>query len=361
MNKKLIPIVVTIFILVMSCGVFEADTSITSSNFPMKESWSSKFDGAVYKLGVTDDWIVVGQSESITAIDTESGKAMWTMDITLDTDSLLLISDDVLIAASSSQLFVINKAGEKLHTIKLSSKQSTEVVARYADYVFVYRRADGVLEAYSIQNEKLAWDIRTHRGGVTVNFDPSISTVYITSSSYVSANNIVDGSEIWKIQTVARIGVLDSGVLFYYWEAPRITSHISALNAGNSIQIWDIETPYNLQDGVFDLSIFDNKLIETTDLGVAAIDKKDGNKLWQLKLTDFVYSKPMFISNVIYTRGITVSKIYAISIEDGRYLGSLKLGDPSLLSTSQPDYDLIYKSGEFLIFPYIDTVYAYSQ
>jgi hypothetical protein len=361
MNKKLIPIIMTIFLLVMSCSVFESDTSITSSNFPLKERWSSKFDGTVYKLGVADDWIVVGQSKSITAINTESGKAMWTMDITLDTDSLLLISDDSLIAASSSQLFVINKAGEKVHTINLRPSQSTEVVAMYEDFIFVFRRAGGVLEAYSIQNETLAWKVTTHRGGVSVNFEPSTNTVFITSSISVSANNLADGSEIWKIQTVARTGVLDSDVLFYYWEAPRITSHISAINAGNSIQIWDIETPYNLQDSVFDLSIFDNKLIETTDLGVAAIDKKDGNKLWQLKLTDFVYSKPMFISNVIYTRGITASKIYAISIDNGRYLGSLNLGDPPLLSFSHRDYDLVYKSGEFLIFPYNDTVYAYQQ
>jgi outer membrane protein assembly factor BamB len=328
----------------------------------MKERWSSKLDGEIYKLGVAEDWIVVGQLNGVTAIDTKSGKTLWKIGLSLDADSLLLISDDVLVAASASQLFVINKAGEKLHTIDLQPKQSTEVVGMYAGYIFVYRRADGALEVYSIQNEALAWEITTHRGGVSVNFDPKTNIAFITSSGFVSANDITDGTEIWKVKTVARTGVLDSNVLFYHWEIEsEKMGHISAVDTSNSARLWDISTPYAIQDNVFNLAILDNKLIVTTNLGVSAIDKKDGNELWQFRSTDFVYGNPVLINNILYTRGVTTSIIHAISIEDGSSLGRLNLGDPALFSFSQPDYDLVYKSGEFLIFPFEDTVYAYHE
>lgn len=359
MNKKLIPIIMTIFIFVMSCGVFESDKSITHNNFPMKERWSSKFDGAVYKLGVADDWIVVGQSESITAIDTESGKVMWTMDMTLDTDSLLLISDGSLIAASSSQLFVINKAGEKLHTIKLRPKQSTEVVATYAGYVFVYRRADGLLEAYSIQDETLAWDIITHRGGVSVNFDLSTNAVYITSSSFVSANKITDGSEIWKKDIVGRTGVLDSDVFYYFSELSPAMGNITSVNELDGSEFWRIDEPFRIRTAIYNLTIIENLLVASTDYGLIAIDKNNGNELWQSETNDFFYGNPILFDGILYIRGTNTDTIYAINPQNGIYLGYLYLGNPSIIS--HREYEFIYKSGSYLIFPYNDTVYAYHQ
>ena len=350
------------FLFVASCASPKSNNIITSNNFPMKKSWSLKFDGEIHKLGVADDWIVIGQLNGITAVETASGRLLWKMDFPLDSDSLLLISDDLLVAAGTSQLFVINKAGEKVHTIDLQPGQSTEVVGMYAGYIFVYRRADGILEVYSVQNEALAWEIITHRGGVSVNFDPTTNIVFITSSGFVSANKISDGTEIWKVKTVARTGVLDSNTLFYHSEEEsKKMSHISAVDTNNSTQLWDIATPYSTQDNVFNLAILDNKLIATTNLGVSAIDMRNGDELWQFVSTDFVYSGPALINKKLYTRGITTSVIHAISIEDGSHLGRLNLGDPPLFSFSQPDYDLVYKSGEFLIFPFEDTVYAYHE
>ena len=359
MNKKIIPIVVAIFLFVISCNLFQPDVNITSSNFPLKEQWSSIFDHAVYNLGVADDWVAVGQSNGITAIDTESGKTMWKLDFQLDHDSLLLISNDELVAASSSQLFVINKTGEIIHTINLRPKQSTEVVAMYADYVFVYRRADGLLEAYSIQNEKLAWYVITHRGGVSVNFDSRTNTVYITSSSFVSANKITDGSEIWKKDIVGRTGILDSDTFYYFSELSPAIGYITAANERDGSELWKIDEHFSIRTTIYNLTITGNLLVASTDYGLIAFDKNNGNELWQSETNDFFYGNPIPFDDILYIRGTNTDTIYAINPQSGIYFGYLYLGNPSIIS--HREYELIYKSGNYLIFPYNHTVYAYHQ
>jgi outer membrane protein assembly factor BamB len=345
----------------MSCGVFESDTSITSSNFPMKEVWSSKFDFAVYKLGVADDWIVVGQSTSLTAIDTESGQTLWKMDIILDLDSLLPISDDLLITASKNQLLVVDKTGQTVSTIDFDPKRgSVEIVGAYSHFVVVKRVPPYTLEIYDIESEKMIWEVQIDRGGESINFDPVTNTVYITSSRFVGAFDAVDGNSLWKKSTVARTAILDSGVLFYHWENEGgKMGYISAIDAQSSNLLWEIEMPFEIQDHIYDLSICDNYLVANTNFGMIVFDNKDGNELWRFNTTEFHYSNPVCMDKTLYARGYSTSKIFTFSLDGGYYLGVLNLGSPSLFDVSHPEYELVYKSGEFLIFPYENTVYAY--
>jgi hypothetical protein len=82
-------------------------------------------------------------------------------------------------------------------------------------------------------------------------------------------------------------------------------------------------------------------------------------ELWQSETNDSFDGKPVVINEVLYARGTNTSVIYAISPANGRYFGYLNLGDSSILSISQAEYDILYQTGEFLIFPFENTVYAY--
>jgi outer membrane protein assembly factor BamB len=100
-------------------------------------------------------------------------------------------------------------------------------------------------------------------------------------------------------------------------------------------------------------------LIVGTNFGLLSLDKKDGHELWQSETNDSFDAKPIIINDMLYARATNTSMIYAISPADGRYLGYLKLGESSLLGISHPEYDILYQTGEFLIFPFENTVYAY--
>lgn len=360
MNKKLIPIIVTIFIFVMSCGVFEADTSITSSNFPMKERWSSKFDGTIYGLGVAGDWIAVGQPNGVTAIDTESGEEMWTMNFALDIDSQLNISDGLLITASTTQLLVIDKSGRRISTIDFDPRRgSVQIVATYSHYVVVKRVPPYVLEVYDIESRKLAWEVAIDRGSESVNYDSSTDIIYITSSRFVGAYSATNGNLLWKITTVARTGVLDSGKFYYYSESSQDMGRISAMNSLDATQLWIIAVPLKIRTAIYNLTIVGNLLVASTDYGLITLDKNSGNELWQSETNDFFYGDPILFDDILYSRGTNTNTIYAINPENGIYLGYLYLGSPGIIS--HREYELIYKSGNFLIFPYNDTVYAYHR
>src|SRR5215208_1292230 len=157
--------------LLTACTPRPEHLEIRNENFPLTQRWSFPLSGRVYGLAVSDDWVVVGQSNDITAIDTETGSSLWNLSFPLDKDSLLLFLNGNLIVASSSYMKVIDKSGEELSTINFDSpNERVQIVAAYSNYVFVRRVPSWKLEIYDIQRGALAWEIPVGRGGLSINF-----------------------------------------------------------------------------------------------------------------------------------------------------------------------------------------------
>ncbi len=361
MRQKLLPLFMLIFLLACS-SLSQAGPRIINESFPLMQRWSLPLKGRVYRLAVSDDWIAASQSNSITAIDTKTGKLMWELSFPVDINSLLLFLNGNLVVASADQMKVINQSGEELSTIDFDSpKESAEIVAGYSDYVFVRRTPSWTLEVYHLPTGRLVWEIYVGRGGLSISFDDITDIVYLTTTFFISANDISNGNQIWRIDENPTTGTYDSGVLYYSTQLSKknYTIQVSAIDTQSLKLFWDAEIAQGLGNSLFNLTVFDDTLLASTNSGLLALDKKDGNPLWKSETSELFYGKPVVINDVIYIRGTTSSVIYAISPADGRNLGTLSLEKSSILSTSQDEYDIVYRAGDLLIFPFEDSVYAY--
>jgi outer membrane protein assembly factor BamB len=217
------------------------------------------------------------------------------------------------------------------------------------------------MEVYNISTGQLVWEIYVGRGGLSVSFDDITDIVYLTTTFFISANDISNGDQVWKIEENTITGTYDMGVLYYSTQLSKknYTVQVSAIDAQSLKLFWDAEIAQGLGNSLFNLTVFDDMLLASTNFGLLALDKKDGNTLWKSETSEFFYGKPVVINDVIYLRGTTSSVIYAIFPADGRYLGTLSLEKSSILSTSQREYDIVYKADEFLVFPFENTIYAY--
>jgi outer membrane protein assembly factor BamB len=262
--------------------------------------------------------------------------------------------------AEKSQIDVIDKTGKLVYKVNLAlQEESEQILAVYSDYIFVRRFPSWNLEVYNMWTGIMVWDLVVHRATVTVNYDSATEIVYITTTNFISAREIATGNEIWRIDKVTRTGILDSGVLYYYSETSADSGSISAVDIKNRDKTWKAEMLLKNR-AVYNLMIFDDTLIVSTDVGLIALNKKYGHEMWKSETKDFFYGKPVLINNVLYARGTDTRIIYAISPENGRYLGYLHLGHPPLLiSTFHKEYDIVYKYGDLLIFPFEKTVYAF--
>ncbi len=362
MKQKPFSTLIFFVFLLTSCVSPDTHPVISEDKFPLSEAWSTTLEHQIYGVAILDDWIAVGKSYGIESINAKTGNAMWNLSFPLDTGSLLLFSDGYLITADSSQIKVIERSGKEAVTINMDPKRDrANIIAAYANYVFVVRVPSYILEVYNIKTGAIAWEKLVERGGVNINFDFDTNTVFITTSRFIGAYHTSDGSMIWEINQIVRTSTLDQGILYYYAITleDEDTGHIIAVDSQNSNQLWQVDIPLGNPTAVYNLTVLNNALIASTDLGLLAIDKKDGHSLWQSETNDFFYGKPVLVNNVIYVRGTTSSLVYAISPEDGHYLGYLSLGESSLISLAQREYDLVYATDEALFFPYENTIYSY--
>jgi outer membrane protein assembly factor BamB len=359
MKQKFL-IAILLIVLLTSCKVSPKNQLIKNENFPLSERWSFTSSVPIYKLAVGEGWIAVGEDDGITAIDINTGKFMWKLEFPLDTISELVFSEGNLIAANKDkmQIMAVNKLGKITSSFYLHSSESFQVLAAYSNYIFIRRVPSWNLEVYDMQSGNNLWEISVDRGSVSINYDSSKDNVYITTSSFVSARKIATGDEVWKINEVIRTGVLDLDTIYYYSEASN-KGFVSAADAQNSEKIWKTEIPLDIRTSVYNLTALNDILFVSTDFGAIAINKKDGHEMWISETNDFFYGKPILINNVVYIRGASTKMIYAINPENGQYLGYLKLDKQSPLGLAQRNDDIVYKSGEFLIFPFVNTVYAY--
>jgi len=354
-----------ISVILVSCGAPSTNQTIESDGFPLEEHWSYDLGVPIYKLAVTDEIIAVGRSDGVTAIDVETGKLLWSLDFSLATDSRIAFTEDSLIAANSikKQILIIGKKGEEIKKFNLDSTESFEILAVYSRFVFVRRIPSWNLEVYDLHKGIKAWQIFIGRGSTSISYDLEADIAYVATSSFIGAYNARNGDKIWKFSNVARAGVLDSGTFFYYSEGSKTNNkkagYIYAMDAQEENQLWSMEIPLQIRTSIYNLTIINDMLVVSTDFGLIAINKIDGSEMWQSETNEFFYGKPIMISDIIFIRGTNTKVIYAISPDDGQYLGCLNLGTPFLISTSQRENDILYKSKQFLIFTFENLVYSY--
>ncbi|MBV6397147.1 MAG: Outer membrane protein assembly factor BamB [Anaerolineales bacterium] len=366
MKPKITVVVLVVSAVLLSCGFFQPSQVIENEKFPLDELWSVNFNIPVYKLAASNEVIAIGTSNGVQAIEASTGKSLWILDFPLDTDSILAFTGNNLVVADSAakQIIIIGPEGNEIRRFNLDSEGDFQVLAVHSKFVFVRTVPSWNLEVFDLQTGMKNWQILVDRGDVSISFDSASEVTYITTSSFVGAYDATSGNEIWKFSSETRTGVLDSGVLYYYSEDTKNNKnvgYISAIDIQDGSQLWSVEIPLEIRTAIYNLATFNDLLIASTDFGLIALSKIDGHEIWQSETNEFVYGKPITINDFLYARGTNTRILYAISPDNGSYVGYLKLGTPPLLATSQRENDILYRSGDRLIFTFGKLVYAYQM
>lgn len=113
-------------------------------------------------------WIAVYTPNQITAIDIDTQKILWNINFTVDIilDYQFQAVDDELVAVSTDQIILLNRAGEK-KVINLQSHgydfDIIQLAAVYPNYLYIIRNSMRFIEAYDISKNEMVWSLPNGR------------------------------------------------------------------------------------------------------------------------------------------------------------------------------------------------------
>lgn len=347
--------------LVASCSSLQTEIIIKNDNFPMMNVWSYKNQEIITKLAIAEGWLAIGSENQVVAIDTITGSFLWRLGYSLESSSELVFSGEYLIITdiTTRKILAITKSGEVVKSFFINSEETFEVLAAYSNFIFVKRIPSWSIEVYDLNSGKIIWSSIVDRGDTRINFDDSTDTVFFTTSGYISKQSVYTGDIIWKIDQETQSGFLNSGSLYYYSNTyANENGYIISVDAKDSDPIWKTNM-LNIDLRINNFALLSNFLLASTNYGLIALDKNNGEIIWTSETEEYFYGKPIYINNLIYIRGTNTDTIYAIDPNNGQYVGFLKLGAPSIYGLSLEKDEVIYQYKNLLIVPYLDTVYVF--
>jgi outer membrane protein assembly factor BamB len=334
--------------------------------FPLSPKWVFPVGDEIYSVASSSQGIAIAKPSGIVLIDADTGSLIWEHPYSVEPQSKLYFSDELLIAQNSSQISVIDTNGAELKVIELKRNfgETTNIITVLSKYAFIVRTPAWRLEAYNLDDGTLAWSDGVGRGIKNINYDAMSDTLYVASLNFIRAYDLESGKLHWEISQWASTSIYDSGSLFYYGKADSQGAYFFARYDVSTLNLkWTLNFSPLIQTDVYNLTIADNTLIAGTTYGLIAIDKSKGTQLWNSKI-DEIYTKPIVIDNVIYVKSSASKTVYAISISDGQMLGKLQLEPPPSVVVLQPSYKyalgLLGSNGN-LIITTSNTIYSYGN
>lgn len=336
----------TIFTLLMlstillSCNISEGQEASIELDFPLEQVQNLPTNEAIEKIAVSDTWIATYSSGKVTAWDVETRKTLWSiaLPVRTDNDSEFQIINDILVAAYTDQIFLVNKLGQKSE-LDLPPEEGgiTRLVAIYPSYIYVIRGYDWRLEAYDISQNALLWTTYVGRGGCDVFYDASKNIAYVTTrdkSIHVFDNTT--GKVVWERDRSSLHSAFEEGIL-YTVEHTNDTKmfRFSAFDVESQKELWKKDiTPIT---HVYKLTIIDQLLIASESDGLIALNKSSGDESWRIDTGEPFYTRPVEFNDVIYVKGLSRA-VYAISPANGDIIGFVKLEKTRSI---QPYYESI--------------------
>ncbi len=354
-------LIVSVFLA--SCARSQATEDVENNNFPLQQKWAVSTGDDIYNLAISQGWIVIGTPFKLIAVDPATGFSLWEKDLHLNTDSPLLIKDQMVIAADSKKIELIERNGNELASIQLETQEgSAELLAWAADYLFVIRRQTWILEVYDVKKLELIWSIYIDRGGIRVHFDETTGIAYITTLSDIRAINPSTGEIYWTIPKTVIASFYDSGIL-YFAESIDNESGVRfvAYNVTSKSEEWESERFYQNLVSVNALTTSSEYIIISTQTGLIALDKHNGEPRWKSERTDDYFVSPVQLGDIFYVKAPMERTVFAVS-PDKRSVGYLKYGKPVVFSQSYNEYHSgIYTTMNLVIFSSNNMVYAYGK
>ncbi len=200
----------------------------------------------------------------------------------------------------------------------------------------------GVYESYKIENPRLKWKMNLNG---TVHSSPALSnnTIFIGSGDEnLYSINADDGKALWKFKTADAIHstpAIDKEKVFFGSH----DGHFYAVNKNTGKEIWKFKTRGEKLFSAKNLFGFESNgeiysdywdfylssplvhedivYFGSGDSSIYALNKKNGEKIWEFKTEDVVHSSPALEKGILYC-GSYDSKLYALNAKTGEEIWS---------------------------------------
>jgi outer membrane protein assembly factor BamB len=328
---KKIALALLILPIMLSCMLF-ANPPLGESNFPLTKVLTIPVDGEVEEIAIADTWIAVHTYEKIIAMDIETQKMLWSINMQVDHygESFKIINN-TLIAASQDQIILVDKQGQKreiaLEPIK-GPINIIKVASIYPNHVYVIR-GEWILEVYDISENTMLWKMFVGRRMGNVFYDSSNNVAYVTTDDSLRAFDNSSGKLLWEMIGVFGQSVLfEAGVLYVPEQAGVDNAfRLAAIDAASQTKLWEKDIAKSPNYSVSNRTIIDNLLVVSGN-GMIAISKSNGEQVWTTPgVGEEFYTVPVKFDGVIYAKGIATGAVYAISLDDGTIIGHVRLED----------------------------------
>lgn len=103
-------------------------------HFPLKQTKIYSTSEVIERIAVSDTWLAVYTPGSVTGVDIESGESLWKMKLAIQADDPLsfVMVDNLLLATTPDQVWVIDQLGQKKRTNLESIDTETKRIIRVA-------------------------------------------------------------------------------------------------------------------------------------------------------------------------------------------------------------------------------------
>ena len=337
---KKITIIFILGLIVVACSITPSQILPQNQNFPLIGVSEIPSNDKVKKLAVSDTWLAIQDQNNLVGFDLTTQKQLWSVPFNSDIDSSFSIVNDNLVAASGTQIVVINKSGQKNVVVTVNIMH---LISIDQNFLYVMQGANWDLAVYDISKNALLWKIPVGRGVTNVHLDTLTGIVYVVTTESISAFDNISGKLLWQQESGAWHSTLHNDILYLCKPISQSNSYkLSAINVENQQETWsktfsgDIVYTYGL-------TVIDQILVISTTGGLIAIDTQNGSQIWQAVKDDVFYTSPVKFNEIIYTKGLS-RKIYAISPDDGKILGYVQMETDRAL---RPTYEAL--AGVFLL------------
>lgn len=360
MKMRKVTIALIALMIISSCKSNGALSPPVVSNFPLTSYTVIPIDGSVRRLAVAETWFATQTTDKIIAMDIQTQQKLWSKVFVNDVYSEFQIINDTLVTASSDQIILVNRQGEEGVITLEPNGDSINIInlaSVYADYLYVIRGENWILEAYNIPENRLLWRREVGRGGADeVFFDSHNNIAYITGGSILAVDNTT-GTLLWEQEGNTLDSIYESGVLYVYEQLDNDGDYrFVAIDTKNQEQLWSRNVSFSPSNSVNELEIVDNLLVASAG-DLIALNKFTGDQVWTANVGESFYTSPVEYDAVLYAKTGSSRAVFAISASDGSTIGFVKL--ESDYSFDADSLGSVYKISDGIVFNGRNAVYIF--
>ena len=346
----------SVIILVLAVGGYITVVSIfpiVGSGFSPHNTWTQPTKGENIRcMSVSQDGIILFNTrQALTALKAETGMPLWSVNDLADECPELALGDAFITLSEQSLSKIETKTGRTLwqqalynSSAKIRAVSENYVVVNYASYR---------IDVYDTESGLLLWTLPAERGYVDVYI--SGDTVYYVGDE-IKAIDGKTGEIVWQQDLdIGGNTLLAENMLFY--EGGNLfddnTVDIVAFDVIKRQEIWRIQ----IDSGwVEELLINGDHLFLADSYYLYALDKKDGELIWQAKSSSPT-NLTVVGNNLVVLEGFT-RIVRAFDIQSGALRGEIYVTLPQMLRIKKEERDIGSWNNALLLYNK-DTIYAY--